>query len=408
MRQTEIEHREIHPLLTSVGANWVRHRFKAGAMVAVATVLFVVFAGLAILMRLTRNYLRGSSNEWQQGDWLIHRDLVEIRRGHIGSWLLDLADFFSASPLTVVFVLQAVLVVVLFYLLIRLFLLTGQPLILAPFVFSPTVFVIFWLPWDYGALRKETLAFIALFVILLACLKTSPLRLVSGAVLLALSVYGHEANTLFLPVFLGVLWLCRETVPRGIALWASLILVVGATLHAFSYAMTHRQLEDIALVCQPLLERGLPAEFCDGAIFWLTQDTGDAQAYMSSLYGPQALVLLAGVYALTVIPLVIVLNHLENHRLMVVLALLAALPFVPLFFVAVDWTRWIGMQVFCMMILTMAALKSGRTQVRRPPALGVVAGIMGVSLLWVPNVTMVFVEWVWVRKTFADIAGILS
>lgn len=203
----------------------------AGVLISAGTVLFVSVAALAIIMRLTKNYLRGSFNTWQQGDWLIHRDLAGIRRGHIGSWLLDLSDLFAVGPLSVVFVLHVVLVAVLFYLLIRVFLAVGQPLVLAPFLFSPPLFVIFWLPWEHGALRKETLAFIAILLLLLACIKRSRLRFLAASALFALSVYGHEANILFLPLFLGVLWLCRAGLSCGLV-W--LVLSAG---HCMPLAM---------------------------------------------------------------------------------------------------------------------------------------------------------------------------
>lgn len=386
----------------------IHKRAHAGSVVTTVTVLFIVIAALAIIMRLTKNHMRGSFNHWQQGDWLINRNLVEIRRGHIGSWLLDLADLFSVSPLTVVFVLHATLTVVLFYMLIRVFVAVGQPLILAPFVFSPPFFVIFWLPWEHGALRKETLVFIALLLTLMACIKSSRARLIAGAILLALSIYGHEANILFLPLFFVVLWLCRDTVPSGAALWVSLAIVIVGALHAFTYALTHRHVDEALLICQPLIDRGLNPKFCGGAIFWTTQTLDDALAMVWFQEGTgRKLVTLATTYSLTLIPLLFILGHLERRRMIIALALISALPFVPLYIIAVDWGRWVSMHVFSMMMLVMAALWSGHTAVRRTPPIPAVLAIMVLSLLWVPNVAR-FIEWRWYEKILIDVVEILS
>lgn len=126
------------------------------------------------------------------------------------------------------------------------------------------------------------------------------------------------------------------------------------------------------------------------------------------MYGPEHLMLLAVAYALTLAPVLYVLSCLEHQHRMMALALLSGLPFVLLYGVAVDWGRWMSMHVFSMMVVTMAALWSGFASLRHPPPALAVAGIMGVSGLWVPNVTLRFVEWVWLRKIFTDIAEILG
>ncbi len=399
-------------------------RFRADRLVSLFTVIFILAAGFAIIFRAFKLVRNGEAYPWLHGDWLINRELTEIRRSHIGSWILEISDLLSVSPLMVTFVLQTVLTVLLFYLLISLFLRLNEPLIFSLFVLSPALFVIFWLPYIFAAQRKEMIAFIAILLVLSSCMSRSGAGLLLGAVLLCIGVYGHEANILFLPLFMSVLWVCRESFVNKALYWTSIAIAVFGSLHAFWYAYSHSLLSDAALVCQPVLDRGVRPEVCEGAILWLTEDLDYSLGEVAKLLAGEkwsdglseilrntdnlsALQTLSLIYALTLIPLLFVLGHLQHRWYVIGLALLSTLPFVPLYFVAVDWGRWISMQVFSMMVVTMTLLYSGKTAVVRQPAPAGVVFFTALSFLWVPYVNL-NINWLWYEKVFLDILEMLG
>jgi hypothetical protein len=223
---------------------------------------------------------------------------------------------------------------------------------------------------------------------------------------------------------MGVLWVCRESFVNKALYWTSIAIAVFGSLHAFWYAYSHSFLSDAALVCQPVLDRGVRPEVCEGAILWLTEDLDYSLGEVAKLLAGEkwsdglseilrntdnlsALQTLSLIYALTLIPLLFVLGHLQHRWYVIGLALLSTLPFVPLYFVAVDWGRWISMQVFSMMVVTMTLLYSGKTTVVRQPAPAGVVFFMALSFLWVPYVNL-NINWLWYEKVFLDILEMLG
>jgi hypothetical protein len=385
---------------------------RAGPVVFASAVLLCIVTCLFSFLRLTRDVFAPTGNtwrlSWQQGDWLINRHLVEVRRSHIGSWILEVSDFLATSPLVVTFVLQAGLAAIALGLLLRLFAKARQPLILAPLVLSPGLFVIFWAVDGQGAFRKEIIAYMAVLLALTALTGHRPLLLATSALILGLGVLGHEVNILLLPLFLGVLWMFRMTQTPRAALWLAAGIALCTSLPAFLYAFAHRSLEDVSPVCAPLLQRGLDPEICKGAITWLGMPAAETSALIARQYVTlPGMMTFALIYALILLPVLIVLRHLTRPKAMIFLALLSAAPFLPLYPIATDWGRWISLHAFSMLIITMTALFSGYATVRRPPAPGLIMLLMVLSLLWAPT-HMLGIEWLWPRDILRVLAGTLG
>lgn len=372
---------------------------RANLLVSGATLVFCASAGLYSLMRLAIDTLFTTHitwrQTWQQGDWLINRELAETRRGHIGSGIIELADLLSVSPLVITFVFQIGLTLLAFALLFHLFLGARQPLLLALFMVSPGLFVVFWAADGQAAFRKEILSYVAILLTLSAGVSGRVLHLVFSAVIFCIGVYGHEANILFLPLFLAVLWMFRAKFEQKASVWLSAAIAILGPLHAFWYAYTYRHLEETALVCDPLLQRGIGPEICDGAIQWLSIGLEQSGAFILSNYVTlTGLATFTLIYALILGPVLFAVNHLEKRGPVALLLLLSALPFVLLFPIATDWGRWISMHVFSMLILFMAVLYSGYSRVQRQPDPKTVMILMTVSLCWAPN-HMLGIEWFW-------------
>ena len=292
-------------------------------------------------------------------------------------------------------------------LLFALFLKMRQPLLLAPLLVSPGLFVVFWVVDGQGAFRKEIIAYVAVLLAVWACAGKHPAAVVASALILCIAVYGHEANVLLLPLFLGVLWIFRAQVSQVFTLWLAAGIAVLGSLSGFLYAYMHRHVDETSLVCAPLLQRGLDPEICKGAITWLgvpIEQTGTivATRYLT-LPGMASLVL---IYILLLLPVFYALRHMTRQKQMVLLVLLSAVPFLPLYPIATDWGRWISLHAFCMLVVIMAALFSGYATVRRAPDPKVVIGLMSLSLLWAPN-HMLGIEWFWPINTVATLTGTL-
>lgn len=365
--------------------------------------VFLVFSASYVLwLLLSRDYAQGG-DVWRQGDWLVHNLAEDLRRGLFGRQLIALADLLGRDPVSVVIGLQAALVLALYGLLARLVFAQGQPVLLVMVVMCPALFVVSW-PADFeGALRKELLAFVALLLTLLGLWRARAPLTWLGAVLFGAAVYGNEANVLFAPLYLGLFW--AFPAGRAASQWGGAVLALGLGLHALWYALTHVSASDLQGLCAPLMERGLSAQLCEGAIAWMGDSPSDARARILEEIGQRRSLLgLLGVYTAALAPLAAAILYLRPRGWVLILALLSGVPFLPLYWVGLDWGRWIGLHAFSVAVIVLAGLASGRVLVRRRPPVWLVAGCVCLALIWVPYHYAGSV-WVWPRAVIWSLFG---
>lgn len=346
-----------------------------GAVIlAVALTASAVF----VLLDLAADLSLGGDS-WQQGDWLIHALNGPIRRGPAGSALLHAADLFGVHPVRVVGMLQAGLVLVLYTLtwwLLRDCAADFTALIL---IASPAFFVLFWVSDPQAGLRKEIIVFVALTATLLAIRHESRGLLLAGGAAFAMAALAHEANTLFLPLYLYLVLAGRPPSPFRYGVAAGVAVLTTA---AAAYAVAYRSVPDVAALCGPLLARGVVPRVCSGSIAWLDRETAGGLAEVSRQLlrtGKAALFPLTWLLA-TAVYLALATQAKTPVRL-VLLLVLSGLPFLVLFPVAVDWGRWLSLQAFSMYCIIVHAIATGILPERRGSAWAW-AGLAGMALVW--------------------------
>lgn len=330
-----------------------------------------VFLSVSYIYVVTVNIvaiLRGGDG-WSQGDWLINSDDVEVRRSVFGDLFLLLHDALSLDILFSVAVAQTALLSLLFYGFYRL--LTGLRDVrtMALLAFAPGLFTVFWVVDVDGAMRKELVAFAALTVAALGVVERRRELFVAGAGLLSLGFLGHEGMTLFLPTLSGLAllsWLAGE---RNAAIWVSVGCATLAAVFSLVYAAHHAVIADIRDVCDPLLDRGLDRDICEGSIEWLGRGLDFGRAEVARRLTPSSAAVFALSYAAVLGAQVYLFSRTDRPYVSCLLAFAAVAPFLPLYPVAVDWGRWMSFHVMSVSVLTATALRLGLLQVRRPPAM---------------------------------------
>jgi hypothetical protein len=313
-------------------------------------------AWLGALQVLWRCLSEGGQ-KWLQADWLINLAAGPVRRGPFGEALIRLADQSGLTPLAVVGLVQAVLVSALFLASLRLVAVQTRPaMVLA--VFSAGFFAVMWSADALAGLRKEMIPLLAL--VLLALPRAGLGRLVISASLLAAGAWGHEVGVLMLPAWGIALLLFPPNCSRR-AQAAVAGVTVAVVLWAAIYALRHAGVADTAPICDRIRQLGpVHPAFCDGAIAWLALSQNGPGTLARALAASQTLYLLPVSVALAVAPLVHLCRLAKPDRRLLALILLAAAPMLLLYPLAIDWGRWVSLQVSTVGILLLGLGARGR------------------------------------------------
>jgi hypothetical protein len=351
-----------------------------------ASLAFILLCGAFLLLRLYLEWLAGGSG-WQQGDWLINMNNTPIRRGAFGSALIFLSDVVGVSPLDMVFLTQAALLLILLASLMFVFSRILENPAYSIIIFSPGFFLNFWVADPPGALRKELIAFAAMALLLVVPLLEKRRTALAGisVALFLVACIGHEANVLLTPAYAAIFLVAVSPDVRSLSfrlMSVAFLLVVGSSL---LWASLHPGVADFQAICEPLSIRGVDSSICEGAISWLERDTSFGFSRVAEVMlesGRIYFFLIA--YAAAVGPF-LYLNALHgNARFLNVALLLSILPVLPLYPIAQDWGRWMDFHIVSYSFFLVALVVSGRVSIRRSPNMFVLLGLIAATLLWAP------------------------
>jgi hypothetical protein len=325
-----------------------------------------------------------SGSEWRQGEWLINVESMPIRRGLMGSLLIRVSDATGIDLLTLTFALPMMLLALILASLVVFAAADGPGDRLFLVMMSPG-FVLFWGADPESILRKEVLIYAA-FLPLILLAGRGPTRgralLAVSVGLFALAAAGHEMSAFFVPALVVAILACRPLdAASGLAIAAFLVLGVLT----FAYALHYPKVPDIALVCDPLIARGISSTLCDGAIGWVARDIGFAhERLMVQLTNDRSWTVLLS-YAAALLPFVAVLHGRPDAGRGLRAILLAGLPFLVLWFVALDWGRWVNAHVAVMVFLVLILRRRGKlpgfdAPMPRVLFLGTLAVCLGVGM----------------------------
>jgi hypothetical protein len=186
--------------------------------------------------------------------------------------------------------------------------------------------------------------------------------------------------------------LCR---PRDRASGLAMAAVAGLALWTFLHALRHAGLGDAGLVCAPLLARGLSPEICTGAIAWLAHDAAFLRERLVETWNQPRGWTVPLAYALALLPFVLALRGTDRPWRGLAATLALGVPFLPLWFVAIDWGRWINAHVTVLAALALILIRRDPAAWSRAPlpnalvaavlALGLTLGIRHVGAVLIPG-----------------------
>lgn len=312
----------------------------------------------AIMLHQIGVDLAASGSAWRQGEWLINVEAMPIRRGLLGSALIRLSDATGIDLLALTFAFPMAFLALILGSLVVFAAADGPGDRMLLVLLSPG-FVLFWGADPESILRKEVLIYAAFLPLVLAAGRTGGGRwALAGSVgIFALAAAGHEMSVFFVPALAVAILACRKP-DAASALAVAAVTVLG--LLTFGYALHHPKVPDVALVCDPLLARGLGASICDGAIGWVGRDIGFARERLAVLAGLPRAWTVGLAYGAALLPFVVALQGRPDAGRGLRALLLAGLPFLPLWFVALDWGRWINAHVAVLVFLVLIMRRTGR------------------------------------------------
>lgn len=341
---------------------------------------------LFILTVIYQDFALGG-HEWKQGDWLINSMNIPVRRGIMGSAILQFSEVTALDPILVVTSLQALVFGLCIVLLGLSIARSNCPGTLYLLVLSPAFFINFWSVDTDGALRKELLIFLAFAVLLFATTRQSLSKaiLFISALIFSVAVIGHEGNVFFAPffVFCYLLIFQRGQIAMPVLI-ALVVVILAACAVAIVLALRYSNVDDHMLVCQPILDAGVQASICDGAIKALELDLGFfTEATFWMLFSPRILSFLL-MYALASISILAIGSYLFDTRTVIWASIGSAFFFLPLYVVAVDWGRWLSFHATAVTFVMLIILSLNPEKWTRTPELsrGPFMALCIFSVIW--------------------------
>lgn len=312
-------------------------------------------------------YLSGG-DAWQQGDWLISNAAGPVRRGISGSALIWVSDSINVNLLAVVMATQILIFLTYIFIIGQKSLEIGLSDRLLFLLLSPA-FAGFYVNDFQAAFRKESIALLAFLPLLYASdswKKTAALATIT-TLIFGVGLFAHEASVLLLPFLLTGIWLTNRATGNS-TIWASCaIAVLVATVTAFFYAITHALVDDVAPICRAVVERGLEPDMCNGAISFVGNSVSDATKFVVWLLHSQNQTMFIQAYMLALVPIFLMLKGTENRARLFLFTCASAVFFLPLYFVTIDWGRWLYVNISAITLLLLIAARFGRLPGAREP-----------------------------------------
>lgn len=349
--------------------------------------LFLLSSFGFISWAVLEDYVSGG-DPWKQGDWLINNLAGDVRRGSFGSIIISASDSLRVSPLSLVITIQFSCLVFLFV-AFRQFIFGIQERKLIPLlVVSSAIFTVYWMATPQASMRKEILAFTGLTLSALGAVRGGRLVFLLGTMVLSLSIIAHEAMVLFLPTFLAIMLVTDFHRKNATFSCFCFTVVVCVSILILQKSLFNVTFVDPWLVCEPLMQRGLDASICGGAIQWINHDVAYGyQAVLSKIDLENFTEFLIS-YGISIAPFIYIFGLCREKMKIWLFVLMLAIPFSPLYPVAVDWGRWMSFHVFAVTVVFSCALRVNRVSLLKSPENRHVAWLVALAVLASPNATI--------------------
>jgi len=290
------------------------------------------------------------ANGWILGDWLInYQDGGFKRRGLSGSLVFAIQDITGIGLQVLVFSFQLLLYVTFFYFFLRMITKGVVSLLFLTLLLSPLTFLFYFS--DFGIIGRKDIITLTLFMIFVY--KTSNKKMTGQAnaffcILIFIATLLHEVIFFFLPYFILYDYFIhrQKDIKRYLCYFMSSLIPMGLF---YFFKAGFNEGATIAL----LAERGvrLPA---NGILYWPAEQNA-VSFYKGNTRG------VLGYIVSFLIGIVHFFSYIRRYhsRAIADLAKLFAITFfftVPLFYLAVDWGRWLHMHFILLLIIIISIL----------------------------------------------------
>lgn len=314
---------------------------------------------LSIIFFLQIYYLyvasAGFPNSYISSELLINYSSGFIRRGLIGEVFISLYNFFDFQSYLFFFIFNLIVYCVLF-LLIFLFIHKSENVDILFFIlFISPVFVSYGLYEREALTRKEIYLFIS-FLVFIIHLRNSQSFIFSYVLLFFLTTFVvliHELNIVFLPFFLIVFYCKFKNLfdfKKYLYIFFVILVQSLIILYFINYSLTS---EHIINLCNNT--KIYFSDFkCKGAFFWLSQDLNFSINEVAKRTDKINIFRYIIINIITYLPFLYYFI-LINKKNLIFLSL--GIISLPLYFVGLDWGRWININ-FTMMVLLFLYLRN--------------------------------------------------
>jgi len=357
-----------------------KSRFAYASLCFLAIALSFFYVGV----RLRGDFLNGG-NAWKQGDWLINSTQHPIRRSFSGDILISISDWMGVSPLLVTVGFQSL---ILFFLAVTVgavvFKNWNNTAFLAV-ILSPAFFPVFWAVDAQGSMRKEILAYASMSALVILALAPRFRRffLLLSVILFSFATLSHEGMVFFAPVyiFLTLVLADNDRITKTEFHLSSFVIVL-VSIAAFTLAVLRHSVDDYLLVCSPLIERGVDDNICSGAIRWLERYFNQNNSVIMERISAGKLFKLALAYTLSFATILFFLWHTKATRGTYIITSVIGVTFLPLYFLGIDWGRWLNFHFTSVFFIISIFLSLGLLKTRKEANMTSVFAISFLNLFW--------------------------
>lgn len=286
------------------------------------------------------------------GDWLINYQDGLVRRGFIGQ-LVYLMSSGGLNPVWLVYGIQGLMYFLLSYYVLRLYCAQPRSKTWLLILFSPAFIFLFPFYDPSGWYRKEIIVYLAL-VLLLYGLREGQIRryyLWISLLVYFVAVFSHEVASLTLIFFLYPLYSVSQQGEKH-KTFLIFFMAVYSAVAVFGFVLSVALpggMSTVENICRSLTLRGVDPQICGGAIQYLSLDMHHGlREVWDKIQTRQYLLIYSLLAFLSAIP--ILLSNWWQKK--IVFLALGCISIAPLFFIGMDWGRWVAI-VATLMYLTL-------------------------------------------------------
>lgn len=304
---------------------------------SLVNLLILTTAAFALVFTFIHNR---NSDGYILGDWLInYQDGGFKRRGLSGSFFFLIQDFTGLKLNLAVYFFQVIIICGFFYTYFKIIQRKQPDLLYLSLLLSSIGFIGIFNCVDYVGKKEFIVFFIfAIFINLLDQNNLSRLKEYMVCLGLIVAMFFHEITLFFMPYFIIGLYLKNgKFEPEKYIKYILATLIPAGLIFFFGKEINEGNSIEI------LKERGVI--LTKGIFFW----NFDERKYISDHFNEYRLYFLS--FVISLVHIAFYLKYQKKQKFLSILLILAFLFSLPLFYLAIDWGRWLYIHMIFLIVL---------------------------------------------------------